>query len=418
MSTARHRELPSCRTMGHARAMVKQLLTAASYLQRPLSAIPHNHRSRRHLVALMVSLLAGCSTESLGERQGATDPWLEGGFVVEETPPTTRSPFATSKTVLFLNFNGVTLIDKSYSDAAKNYSSIGKGGVVPPFVGDAQKVFVQVKTFFAPFDVEVVTTRPASGDYLMAAVGGDQTNLGVGGAWVWGLAPLSCGFQNARGVAVIFSGRIAQKKVAGQPYEYTVASTTAHEVAHLMGMVHVVDACDLLSITRHLDCKNGHSFRDATLPLVGAPSATCNRSDQNSFQLLAQRLGLKQGSDTSQPMDSGLADRGRVVDLAADAQFGADSATADAKSAADSTTPAHDTSRADAATSSRDSGCAVSPGDGPWSATLPLVLALVVLGFAIRGAAGSQTHDRPQADTAYRYGSSFIVNVRGKRRRS
>lgn len=341
------------------------------------------------LVALLTSgALHACAADA-PPRPPAAERWLEGGFT-EQAPPASRRPFASAKTVLFVNFDGVTLTDKPYSDATKNYSSIGVGGTIPPFAGDANKVFDQVVKFFAPFGIDVVRQRPASGDYLMAAVGGDQTHLGVGGSWVWGLAPVSCDYQNPRGVAVIFSARIAQKNVSGQPYEYTVASTTAHEVAHLLGMVHVVDACDLLSITRHIDCKNGHSFRDAALPLVGAPYQTCNRSSQNSFQLLGQRLGLKPASDGS-AIDAGLPDSSIAADTAAavDLPLAADSAPVDTISPADDWYRPLDSARSDAASASGESGgCAI--GAPATSGSLPetpvTLLALCLLGLAIRRA--------------------------------
>ena len=95
--------------------------------------------------------------------------------------------------VLFLNYNGASL--SSGQDDARNNRSQICSGQYPAYGGDGQKqdaVTQAVVEDFAPFTIQIVDTRPASGDYTMAMIGPSNC---VGGDAV-GYAPIDCWDQN------------------------------------------------------------------------------------------------------------------------------------------------------------------------------------------------------------------------------
>jgi hypothetical protein len=88
---------------------------------------------------------------------------------------------------VYLAFDGVTLTQAATSDSTQNRASWINNGtsVVPPWrqgsstrAADIQTVVNGVKSRLAMTPIEIVTTRPASGPYVMVAFGGLNTNNG------------------------------------------------------------------------------------------------------------------------------------------------------------------------------------------------------------------------------------------------
>src|SRR5215470_5541066 len=107
-------------------------------------------------------------------------PWL---------PPPPRLPAsavhkthsaATGTKLLYLNFNGGTVYNdqSGCSDAASGCSFIvALPGMIryPSFRGTAEQkqlIIDLVKAYYEPFDVQIVTERPASGAFSLNMVGG------------------------------------------------------------------------------------------------------------------------------------------------------------------------------------------------------------------------------------------------------
>ncbi len=88
--------------------------------------------------------------------------------------------------VVFLNFNGVTITAAATSDARQNQASwIGANVTVPAYragQGTRATMITDItnltRASLAMFPVTVVTTRPASGEYIMITFGGDGTLFG------------------------------------------------------------------------------------------------------------------------------------------------------------------------------------------------------------------------------------------------
>lgn len=113
---------------------------------------------------------------------------------------------------VYLNFDGVTLTDAATSDATQNRASWMTNGVttanVPPYrLGDADRA-AQIQTIvdglraqLAAYPMEVVTTRPAAGPYMMIVFGG--TAQQVGSRFGVGVQELDCGDLQKSDVAWI-----------------------------------------------------------------------------------------------------------------------------------------------------------------------------------------------------------------------
>ncbi|HSD89019.1 MAG TPA: hypothetical protein VLB44_15935, partial [Kofleriaceae bacterium] len=86
---------------------------------------------------------------------------------------------------VYLNFDGVTLTQGSPSDATQNRASwmTNTSAVVPPYhngsgtrATDIQTIINGVKSRLSTTPINVVTSRPASGPYVMIVFGGANTN--------------------------------------------------------------------------------------------------------------------------------------------------------------------------------------------------------------------------------------------------
>lgn len=95
---------------------------------------------------------------------------------------------ATGTHKVFLQFEGATLSPAEISDATQDLSALISGddpATIPAWRADdpereahIQAVVCSLRETLFPYDVEVVTTRPASGEYEMIVIGGRGTDLG------------------------------------------------------------------------------------------------------------------------------------------------------------------------------------------------------------------------------------------------
>ncbi len=107
-------------------------------------------------------------------------------------------PITGGAHVIFLNFNGATIYPGS-DDALNNSSSIPSTvATIPPYLATTPdrldritQVTTLVRETFAPYDVDIVTARPSSGDFNMIMFGGPPSGIGVPNTY--GAAPNACG---------------------------------------------------------------------------------------------------------------------------------------------------------------------------------------------------------------------------------
>ncbi|HEX5058304.1 MAG TPA: hypothetical protein VFV99_03040 [Kofleriaceae bacterium] len=159
-------------------------------------------------------LFAGCEKDLL---ENVHDAGADADLPVVDAPvgrckaPTTDPPPAAQYT-LFVNFDGVTLGVCSSPDSRANCSNLIQTDTTFPAFLDGNpardsfiaSILFPVRKALAPYSIDVVTTRPASGNYYMMVVGGTPALIGAPSG-VGGIAPASCNPADLRnGVSLIF----------------------------------------------------------------------------------------------------------------------------------------------------------------------------------------------------------------------
>ena len=160
------------------------------------------------LVALL-ALVAGCEA-SLGgdpiENGAGVDAAGGGGSQIDAAVVSidAPAPACASGRKLYLNFDGVTLNQAAASDSATNKAGwlTNASSAVPPWrqasgtrATEITEVVDGVKARLSTTPIEVVTTRPASGPYVMIVLGGNNTGSGgvVGTQYAFATSKHDCG---------------------------------------------------------------------------------------------------------------------------------------------------------------------------------------------------------------------------------
>ncbi|MDB4954324.1 MAG: Flagellar hook-length control protein FliK [Myxococcales bacterium] len=161
-----------------------------------------------------------------------TDPSLQGAPVLAP---------ANVSHVIYLNNcqpNGCSL-SPGYDDSTTNHSSIPNGSaVVQAYSGSAANwaaIVSCVQHSYAPFNVQIVTTKPTTGNYHMAIVAGRAANVGEQQG-VLGVSPFSCGYI-PNSISFTFANE--------EPTNILdLCWTVAQETAHSWGLDHKFDNRD------------------------------------------------------------------------------------------------------------------------------------------------------------------------------
>lgn len=150
-----------------------------------------------------------------------------------------------------------------------------------------------VQQHYAKYDVRIVETRPTSGTYVEAVVGGTGTELGFGANQLFGIASADnfCGVTEA-GIAFSFS-----ETHRGVPQaNLELCATIAHEVGHLLALEHETLATDLMSYVLVSDTTS-KSFVNQNVPCGVEPGqnqqCSCTQSSTNSAARLTSFVGLR-----------------------------------------------------------------------------------------------------------------------------
>jgi hypothetical protein len=149
----------------------------------------------------MAAVLAGCgaqlttasnnsqvdaSSGSIDSSNGGGGGGGGGGMTDANVTNIDAPPACANGRQVYLAFEGVTLTNAA-TDATQNHAAwIGVGtAAVPPFhpndanrMGEIQTIVDGVKSRLAGTPITVVTTRPASGPYVMVVLGGSNTIVG------------------------------------------------------------------------------------------------------------------------------------------------------------------------------------------------------------------------------------------------
>lgn len=210
------------------------------------------------------------------------DPGL-GGMIGEDSV----TAHAASN-VIYLNNckpNGCQ-VTPGQDDSRTNRSSVpNRSSTVTPFAySDAvwTQVVECVKQTYAPFNVQIVTDRPATGDYHMAIVAGRPTDIGMQNG-VGGVSPFSCGFIN-NAISYSFSN------VYGGSVD-DICWTVAQETAHSWGLDHKFDNKDPMTYLQSGPSRK--SFQNMAGPCgeFSARQCQCGGSTMNSFAMILGTFG-------------------------------------------------------------------------------------------------------------------------------
>lgn len=133
--------------------------------------------------------------------------------------------------------NGCTLTPGS--DGTQNQSDIVQGqSLVSAYQGSSsqwQQIVQCVQQTYAPFGVQIVTTRPGSGAYHHAIVAGHAADVGEPQG-VLGVSPFNCGY-----IPNSISFSFANEEVSNI---YDICWTVAQETSHSWGLDHKFDNRD------------------------------------------------------------------------------------------------------------------------------------------------------------------------------
>jgi hypothetical protein len=212
---------------------------------------------------------------------------------------TTSSAFgAENSATLFINFDGA-ILSPGWDNSAGNMSSLVwaqdlESLTVPEFangIASRDKIVQCIKDGYAPFAIDVVTERPARGDYIMVVVGGSNDMLGYHGS-TSGVSPFT-GSLIEDAIVFVFAESVDNRSGA-------ICDTAVHESGHALGLDHAYLCEDPMS---YLFGCGPKSFQDVDAYCGEYDARACEGGSetQNSYQYLATTFGLR--DDDAEPVD-------------------------------------------------------------------------------------------------------------------
>lgn len=205
-------------------------------------------------------------------------------------------------TTLYLNFDGALLAFGPQNDAAGGVTTLGDGpgpyqiaatdlsrfmdAAAPNRAAVIAQIARQVQAIYQPFELEVVTLRPKSGQFTMLAVGDTFDDIHFSEACpLAGLAVRDCDGEQSGDVGFAAAGCVpAQYDSAAA--RRLLARTIAHEAGHTFGLTHNENHVSIMS-----PASDGLALSAGPVPLED--QASCGRTTQNDFAVLQNVLGLR-----------------------------------------------------------------------------------------------------------------------------
>jgi uncharacterized protein (TIGR03382 family) len=203
---------------------------------------------------------------------------------------------AAAPRVIYLNRTGTTLQPGSNDSRAGTSSLVNQLTTIQAWQADNatwSDTMTCFKELYAPFNVTVIDYDPGPDiEHIEGVFGGDPA--------MFGIASNSLGVSPFMPDCSMIESSIAFAFVDALPDTRSICEVMAQEVAHSYGVDHELLASDLMS---YLVNDGARRFQDSSVPCgeyearpCGAGGFVC-RPEQNSFALLAERLGANPHPD-------------------------------------------------------------------------------------------------------------------------
>jgi hypothetical protein len=242
---------------------------------------------KRHFV-----LVAAMFLGTVGMAQGAprttikwTDPSRMGATYEAPAP-------ANVSHVIFMNrCTGGCTLHPGNDNSLTDTSSIPNGtSSVSQYAGTAaqwQQLVSCVRATYAPFNVQIVDQRPASGNYHMAVVAGRASEVGEQQG-VLGVSPFSCGYI---GNAISFTFANEEPSNIND-----LCWTVSQETAHSWGLDHKFDNRDPMTYLQSGPAMKTFQNQAGSCGEYSARTCSCTyagtgNSQENSFALVMATFG-------------------------------------------------------------------------------------------------------------------------------
>lgn len=249
----------------------------------------------RCVIALAL-VAAGCEKDLLANMDASSDaPGLLDAATSCRLPTNDAHPPAAY--AVYLNFDGVTLT-KGDDDSRINQATvlINPTAVLPRYLpndtdsvrqGRIDLIAGYVTRALAPYSIDVVTTRPASGDYEMMVIGGDPAANGYQPGLV-AIAPGVCDPSNRDHVSIEFDVGL---NAVDQ------ASSVLSDLGAMVGLQGTTRGCDCMNRGGGEPCPTENSqlctFSDMAPIAANSPSDCGRGMYQDELALLRQAWGCR-----------------------------------------------------------------------------------------------------------------------------
>ena len=207
--------------------------------------------------------------------------------------PPAAEPLAAGTFKLYLSFEGVTIKLGDCDDSRTNCSSLvaQSSTTVPRFLASdgartshITTIASMVQDALAPFSVDVVTSRPASGNYWMVSIGGTSDTVTLMPDVLLAAKPV-CDAANKNSIAFVFE----QDATLDTP-DRAYADTIAAAFGRLLGLVPTKSSRDCMCVSSTCAHTQTCTWGTATLPEAGN---SCDRTMQNEQLLVMDAIGCR-----------------------------------------------------------------------------------------------------------------------------
>ena len=262
---------------------------------------PLQHRDMKRALAVLAALTAPVGLVHADVQGNVADapanplvtPWSRAQptyVVVDPGLPTFTGDgvSAVENNVIYLNNckpNGCQLSPGGENAHTNRSSIIDATSTVQPYAysdDNWAQVVECVKRTYAPFDVEIVTERPATAGYHMAIAAGRPTDVGFQNG-VGGVSPFSCGFITG-GISFSFAN------VYGGSVD-DICWTVAQETAHSWGLDHKFDNRDPMTYLQSGPSRKVFQNEAGACGEFSARGCQCGGSTMNSFREILDTFG-------------------------------------------------------------------------------------------------------------------------------